>query len=131
MSTPLSATTLSGRRLLLVRAAWVLVATLALGLFVASVPGYVSRVIELGQADWVGAPVEAPTGVVFVFDLLGVLASITTAVLCLTLAVVLSRRRSDDWMVVFISSYLLAYGTVFAGPLEWADTSTPGGLHWP
>jgi hypothetical protein len=56
-----------------------------------------------------GAPVEAPTGVVFVFDLLGVLASITTAVLCLTLATVLFRRRSDDWMVVFISSYLLAY----------------------
>jgi hypothetical protein len=119
---------LSGRRLFLVRAAWALVATLALGLFVASVPGYVSSVIELGQADWMEAPVEAPTGVVFVFDLLGVLASITTAVLCLTLAAVLFWRRPDDWMVVFISSYLLAYGTVFAGPLEWAEGFYPW---WP
>ena len=101
--TSTSATALRGRRLLLVRAGWVLVATLALGLFVASVPSYVSGVIELGQADWMGAPVEAPTGVVLVFDLLGVLASCATVVLCLTLAAVLFRRRSDDWMVVFIS----------------------------
>ena len=115
------ATTLRGQRLFLVRTAWVLVATLALGLFVASVPGYVSNVIELGQANWMGAPVEAPAGLVLVFDLLGTLASITTAVLCLTLAAVLFWRRSDDWMVVFVSSYLLAYGTVFAGPLEWAE----------
>jgi len=69
----LPATTLRGRRLLLARAAWVIIATLALGLFVASVPGYVSNVIELGRAKWIGAPVEAPAGLVFVFDLLGVL----------------------------------------------------------
>ncbi len=128
MRTPLSSTILRGRRLLVVRAAWVLVAALALGLFFASVPAYVFRVFELGQADWMRVPVEAPAGVVFVLDLLGVLASVTTAVLCLTLATVLFWRRSDDWMVMFISSYLLAYGTVFAGPLEWAESFYP---RWP
>ncbi len=123
-----STNTVRGRRLLLVRTAWVLVATLALGLFVAAIPGYVSNVIELGQADWMGDPVEAPIGLVLVFDLLGVLASIMAAVLCLTLSAVLFWRRSDDWMVMFISAYLLAYGTVLAGPLERAEAFYPG---WP
>src|SRR5215213_4773257 len=123
-----SATTLRGRWLLLGRVAWVIIATLALGLFLASIPGYVSNVLTLGQADWMDAPVEAPAGLVFVLDLLGVLASIAAALVCLTLAVVLFWRRSDDWMVIFISSYLLLYGTIMAGPLEWAEAFYPG---WP
>ncbi len=113
-----STTTLRGRWLLLVRAAWVLIATLALGLFVASIPAYV---LTLGKVARIGAPVEAPAGVIFVLDLVGVLASITAALVCLTLASVLFWRRSDDWMVIFISSYLLIYGTVMAGPRERAE----------
>src|ERR671912_647252 len=123
-----SATTLRGRWLRLARAAWVIIAALALGLFLSSIPAYVSNVLTLGQADWMGAPVEAPAGLVFVLDLLGVLASIAAALVCLTLAVVLFWRRSDDWMVMFISSYLLLYGTIMAGPLEWAEGFYPG---WP
>ena len=123
-----SATTLRGRWLLLARAAWLIVATLALDLFLASIPAYVSNVLTLGQADWMGAPVDAPSGLVFVLDLLSVLASIAAALVCLTLAVVLFWRRSDDWMVMFISSYLLLYGTIMAGPLEWAEAFYPG---WP
>jgi len=118
---PVSATTLRGRWLLLARAAWVVIVALALGVFVASIPGYVSSVLELGRADWMGAPVEAPAALVFALDLLGVLASVTAALLCLTLGVVLFWRRSNDWMVVFVSSYLLLYGTIMAGPLEWAE----------
>src|SRR5215211_3367939 len=125
-STP--ATTLRGRWLLLVRAAWVVIVALALGLFVASVPAYVYNVTEPGQADWMGAPVEAPAGLVFTLDLLGVVASITAALVCLTLASVLFWRRSNDWMVMFISSYLLVYGIVLAGPLETLEVFYPG---WP
>ncbi|HJQ29717.1 MAG TPA: hypothetical protein VJ827_10270 [Rubrobacter sp.] len=98
------------------------------GLFAAAIPGYVSNVLKLGQAGWMGAPVEGPAGFVFVFDLLGVLASVTASVVCLTLAVVLFWQRSDEWMVVFVSSYLLLYGTTLAGPLEWAEDFYPG---WP
>jgi len=123
-----SATILRGRWLLLARAAWVVIAVLALGIFIASIPGYVSNVLTLGQADWMGAPVEAPAGVVFVLDLVSVLASIAVALLCLTLAAVLFWRKSDDWMVMFISSYLLLYGTVMAGPLERAEAFYSG---WP
>ncbi|MBA3491780.1 MAG: hypothetical protein H0T55_06850 [Rubrobacteraceae bacterium] len=123
-----TATTLRGRWLLLARAAWVIIATLTLGLFVASIPGYVFYVLELGQADWMGTPVDAPATLVFALNLLGVLASISAVLVCLSLAVVLFRRRSDDWMVMFISSYLLLYGTIMAGPLEWAEAFYPG---WP
>src|SRR5215204_7659238 len=123
-----SATILRGRWLLLARAAWVVIAVLALGIFIASIPGYVSNVLTLGQADWLGAPVEAPAGVVFVLDLVSVLASIAVALLCLTLAGVLFWRKSDDWMVMFISSYLLLYGTVMAGPLGRAEAFYPA---WP
>ena len=110
------------------RVAWVGIATLAFGVLVASGPGYLSDILQLGRASWMGAPVEAPAALVFALDLLGVLASVTAALLCLTLGVVLFWRRSDDWMVVFISSYLLAYGAVFAGPLEWAQGYYPW---WP
>jgi hypothetical protein len=70
----------------------------------------------------------APAGLIFTLDLLGVLASITAALVCLILAVVLFWRRSNDWMVVFVSSYLLLYGTIMAGPLEWAEGFYPA---WP
>jgi hypothetical protein len=123
-----SAATLRGRWLLLARAAWVTIATITLGLFVASIPGYVSNVLKLGQADRMGAPVEAPAGLVFAFDLLGMLASFTAVLVCLTLAVVLFWQRSDEWMVIFVSSYLLLYGTIMAGPLEWAEAFYPA---WP
>jgi hypothetical protein len=123
-----SVTTLRGRWLLLARAAWVIIATLALGLFVASIPGYVSNVLKLGKADWMGAPVEAPAGLVFVFDLLGVLASVAATLVCLSLAVVLFWRRSNEWMVMFVSAYLLLYGTLMAGPLERAEDFYPA---WP
>jgi hypothetical protein len=120
-----SATTLRGRWLVIARVAWVVIAVLAVGLFLASIPGYV---LTLGETAWFGAPVEAPAGVVFVLDLFGALASITAALVCLSLAGVLFWRWSEDWMVVFISSYLLAYGTVMAGPLERAEAFYPW---WP
>ncbi len=84
-----SATSLRGRWLVIARAAWVVIATLALLLFVASTAGYISNVLNVSQADWIGARVEAPAGLVFVVELLGVLVSITSALVCLTLASVL------------------------------------------
>jgi hypothetical protein len=116
-----SATTLRGRRLVLARAAWAVIAALATGLFVASIPGYVSSILEVGRADLTASPVEAPVALVFALDLLGVLASALTALMCLTLAIVLFWRRSSEGMVVFVSSYLLLYGSVMVGPLEWAE----------
>ena len=116
-----SGTNLRGRWLFVARAAWALIAALTFGVFVAAIPGYVFSILEFSQGGWMGAPVEGPTTLVFTLSLLGVLASVTTALVCLILAVVLFWLRSNDWMVVLTSSYLLLYGTVMAGPLEWAE----------
>jgi len=123
-----SATTLRGRRLVIARTAWTIIAALAIGLFVASIPGYVSSILEVGRTDLRAGLIEAPVALVIALDLLGVLASVTAASMCLTLAVVLFWQRSNDWMVVFVSSYLLLYGTIMAGPLEWAEGYYPA---WP
>jgi hypothetical protein len=122
-----SATTLRGRSLLFARTAWVLVAVLALGIFIASIPSYVSNVLNPGQAGWMRA-VEAPAGVVSAVDILGVVASISAVLLCLTLATVLFLRKSEDWMIMLVSSYLLVYGIVLCGPLQGAEDFYPG---WP
>jgi hypothetical protein len=91
----ISSTILGWRWLLLARASWVIIATLTMGLSVASIPSYVIYVLELDQAVWMEAPVEAPTALVFALNVLGVLASITAVLVCLTLAVVLFQRRSE------------------------------------
>ncbi len=122
-----SATTLRGRSLLLTRAAWVVIATLALGIFIASIPSYVSNVLNPGQAGWMRA-IEAPAGVVSAVDILGAVASISAALLCLTLATVLFWRKSEDWMIMLVSSYLLVYGIVLCGPLQGAEDFYPW---WP
>jgi hypothetical protein len=122
-----SVTSLRGRWLLLARAVWVTIATLALLLFAASVPGYVFNVLNPGQAGWMRA-VEAPAGVVSAVDILGVVASISAALLCLTLATVLFWRKSEDWMIMLVSSYLLVYGIVLCGPLQGAEAFYPW---WP
>jgi hypothetical protein len=130
MSSPTSSstTTLRGRWLFFARAVWVTVAMLALILFAASIPDYVSNALTLGQAAWMGAPVEAPARLVFALDLVAVVASITAVVVCLTLACVLFWRRSDEWMIIFVSAYLLLYGSIMAGPLERAEAFYPW---WP
>ena len=47
-TSPPAATSLHGRWLVIARAAWVIIATLALGLFVTSIPAYVSNVLNFG-----------------------------------------------------------------------------------
>ena len=119
---------LVGRWLLIARIAWGIIAVLALGLFAASLPAYVANILEPGQADQVGTSVEGTAGLVVALYLLGVLASFTTALVCLMLAFLLVWLRSTEWMVLFVSAYLLLYGTIMGGPLEWAEGFYPA---WP
>lgn len=99
------------RRLALARALWVAVALLAAGLFVASLPGYRSGFILVAHVD-------APPEFVSAFQNVSALISIASALLCLTLAVLLFWRKPADGMALFVSFYLLGYGTIMAGPLE-------------
>ncbi len=99
------------RGLRLARAAWLAAAVLAFGLLLASLPGYL-RGFQLN------GPVDASPELVTVFQWVGSLASLTAALLSLSLAVLLIWRKPFDRMAVFISFYLLAYGIVMGGPLE-------------
>lgn len=94
-----------------VRTVWFLSAVLAVGLVVASVPGYLSGFVFTSRVD---APAEFVSTLYFA----SVLASIISATVSLILAFFLFLRKSNDRIALFVSFYLLGYGVIMAGPLE-------------
>jgi len=55
-----STTTLGGRWRHVARVAWAVIAIVAMGVFVASIPVYVSDILQIGRANWLGAPSRLP-----------------------------------------------------------------------
>ncbi len=98
------------------RAAWAMGAVVAVGILIISVPGYVRG---LG----VNAPVEAPAEFVSALKLFSSLASLTSALVSLSLSAALFWRKAEDGMAMFVSFYLLVYGIVWAGPLEALEST--------
>lgn len=105
------------------RAAWAIAAVLSLGLFAASLPGYLRPFGSLAPG---APPVAAPAAFVWALNAVGVLTSLLAVIVCLALAALIFRRRSDDGMALFVSFYLLIYGIVYAGPLHRLDALLPG-----
>jgi hypothetical protein len=60
------------------------------------------------------------------FAILSGLASLATVATCLALALLLYRRKRWEPMALFVSFYLIAYGIVMAGPLEFLEGVVPG-----
>jgi hypothetical protein len=86
--------------------------------------------LTVGKTAWFGAPVEAPAGIVFVLDLLGALASVSAALMCLIIAGVLFWRKADDWMIIFISFHTFLHtGQCWQARWRERKSSTLGGLH--
>jgi len=105
----------------LATAAWWLAFALALGVLVASMPGYAARVAR-PPSDFPGlAPAYR-----LAIDLLSAAASFGAALLSVGLAALLFARRRGDVMAVFVAFYLLAYGILFGGPLEMLNGGQPG-----
>lgn len=94
-------------------ATWILLAIVACGIFVASLPGYALKAVG-SQHD---AVFDAPPVLVRVIVVVNGLASIAAAVTSLGLAFILFRRKPRDPMAMYVSAYLLVYGVVAAGPL--------------
>ncbi len=115
----MSTGTAGNRRLRWTRAGWIVTAAIAVSLLVAAAPGYA---LSLRGQDPLTAGVETFNG----FRLFSGVASLLSAVLCLSLAFLLFLRKRDDSMALFVSFYLLAYGTVLAGPLEYLEPLLPG-----
>jgi signal transduction histidine kinase len=92
-------------------------------IFIASIPGYI-LLIPRGFIDDRFTVNPAPE--VLLLNLLGAFFSIATVLLSFYLALVLFRRRPEDRMALFLSFYLLAYGVVAVGPLEFLEPMFPG-----
>ena len=115
---------LTGAWLRVARVSWLVLALVALAILLASLPGYalpLSEQLELST----GEPpprtaLESQGPGVVVLSTLSRLASLATALLSLALAALLFRRRFQEPAAAALSFYLLAYGVVMAGPLEFA-----------
>jgi hypothetical protein len=109
----------AGRWLRLGQTAWLITAAIGLVLFFLSLPGYA---LAFQGQDPMTAGVEPASG----FRVLSGVASMASALLCLALAVLLYRRKRGDAMALFISFYLVIYGIVMAGPLEYVEPVVAG-----
>jgi len=109
-----SATTLSGRPLILARSAWLLVAVLVLSVFAAGVPTTYNQALTIAPEtraalSSLGLPENFPAGFFIGMDILTMLGFGSIGAL-------LFWRRSDDWMALFISSMLLQMGMSYTAP---------------
>jgi signal transduction histidine kinase len=101
----------------LARMGWYLGAALALAVFAASLPGYIMLVPRGFTESHRFAFNPAPF--VLTLNIMAGLLSICVALLSFCLALVLFRRRPDDRMSLFLSYFLLIFGIVAAGPIEF------------
>lgn len=111
-SQPTKVSQRSGR---LLRGAWIVLAVLSLAILLAAVPGYLSlNPLESfrGDLDFDLSPQSA--AVVRVGSLVSLLSVATS----LGMAGLLYAKRFDQPMGTFLSFYLLAHGTLFAGSIE-------------
>jgi hypothetical protein len=107
----------------LAQAGWVVAALVALGIVVASIPGYV---LGASRGIYPSRVIAGPAGLVLAVDVAVALTSFAAALLCLGLAGLLVWRKPGDRMALFASFYLLLYGITWAGPLDRLDALISG-----
>jgi signal transduction histidine kinase len=100
---------------------WVILFILAIGILIASLPGYASHVSNF-QVD----AIDAPPAIVKALRFASMLASIASACLSIVLSAILFWRKRGEAMAVFASFFLLGYGVIMAGPLEALNAFEPG-----
>ena len=105
---------LLGRWLLIARVTWAVLAILTLGVFIAAVPGYAAEISDYMRT---GRTTDTPVWDIVLY-VSGSVASILSALSCLILALIVIRRKSNERMAVYVSSYLLLFGTILGGSLE-------------
>src|SRR5512139_569781 len=105
----------------LVDVVWVIVFMVAIGILIASLPGY-GRFISDPNSQLA----DASPAYIQSIEIASALSSIGTACLSLSLAFILFWRKRAEAMAVFASFFLLGYGIIMAGPLEALETYLPG-----
>ena len=118
-------TRLHGRRLVLARVVWVAVVVFTLSIFLLSLPAYFAQLQTICAGDTcVYAYGQLTSGTAQALQNLGlstggyavsILAlAIASASISFGVACVLFWRRSDDWMVMFVSLFLVIIGVNFS-----------------
>lgn len=105
---------LEGNWLRAARLGWIILALVALGILLTSLPGYAPKFS--GQLGHVTA--ESPSTSAYFFAAASAIVSLSAALLSLGLSVMLFRRRFEEPIAAALAFYLLVYGIVMAGPLE-------------
>ena len=106
---------LRGRRLGLVRAIWIAVSILNVGLYLASVPiDYRNRMPSLHEPDVRANLAELGLSVELTAAYLVALAVVFTSVCCVV-GLIVFARGSDDPMALLVSLLLVTWGTQFPG----------------
>jgi hypothetical protein len=111
---------LSGRRLLLARVAWILVAALAVGLFVVGIPAEFALLHVPCPTVTCPAGQLSPSGLRALeglglspdsFAVYAVAMDVIFAAVCTAVSLLIFWRRSDDRMGLLVSLVLLTFGT--------------------
>ena len=112
-----------GWSMLVARWLWIPIVILALGILLASIPGYLQPLAE----DLPAGIAEGDIGSLLTAGLaMGRLASIGSAMLSISLAMLLYWKRRTDRMALLVSYFLLIYGVTFAGPGERLEIMLTG-----
>ena len=133
---PAADTTLRGRWLLVARVAWVAIAVLAVGLFIAALPYEFSerQTVCTGgddcRVDEQLTPEDAEAledmGLSLAFYARYFLSLVILLLIAFTLVpVVIFWRRSDDWMAMFVSLTLVLFGTALPNVMELLEEAQP------
>ncbi|MDP8948018.1 MAG: hypothetical protein M3N09_07975, partial [Actinomycetota bacterium] len=124
---------LRGRWLLLARVGWVTVVLLVVGLFVAAVPARYDQIVTLSNLpEGIDSTIlrtnlaEAGLSIHF-YATYHLVVEICFATVCLTLAVVIFWRRSDERMALFVALLLVLLGTTFWGTTAALSLYHPAG----
>ena len=133
-------TRLHGRRLVLARVVWVAVVVFSLSIFLLSLPAYFAQLQTVCVSDTcVYAYGQLTPGTAYALQNLGIsigayaastLALITVSTLVsFGVAALIFWRRSDDWMAMLVSLFLVTFGVNFSAQAQ-AILATNGQTAW-
>ena len=122
-------TMLSGSRLVIARAAWVVVALLALAFFIAGLPAYYHKyrtlsVFDVGLRDEVRANLAELGLSVDLYAGYYVVLSLALAAVCFSVATIIFLRRFDEPVALLVALALVLQGATFSGGVRcWGISS--------
>jgi hypothetical protein len=116
----LGSSTLGGRRLLVVRVGWMILALVSVGLYLASIPAYYDAIVNFSDPEFEPASVRdslEASGVSVQFYATCLLSiGLVSTVAWVAVAFVIFWRRADNWLALFASLSLLTFATMGLPP---------------